>query len=159
MQCKSPCSLPDYRIYPLSCDSLLMDNYGPPLSHWGQKICLFCLTLSTWGLPGGSVVKNLPANAGDVGLIPDLGRSPRAGNDNPLQCFCLENAMARGAWWATVHRVTKSQTQLSDFTSLAVQWLKLCFRFRGMDLIPNMGTKIPLALRPKIKRIKIFSNI
>ena len=116
MQCKSPCSLPDYRIYPLSCDSLLMDNCGPPLSHWGQKLCLFCLPLSTWGLPGGSVIKNPPANAGDVGLSPDSGRSPRAGNDNPLQCFCLENAMDRGAWWATVHRITKSQTRLSDFT-------------------------------------------
>ena len=49
-------------------------------------------------------VKNVPANAGDIrdtGLIPGLGRSPREGNGNP-QCFCLENSMDRGAWWATV---------------------------------------------------------
>ena len=64
--------------------------------------------------PGGSVVKNLLANAEDVGLIHGLGRSPREGNGNPLQCSCLENPMDRGAWWATAHRVAKSQTQLSD---------------------------------------------
>ena len=57
------------------------------------------------------VVKNSPANAGDVrdaGLIPELGRSPGGGNGNPLQYSCLENSMDRGAWWATVHGVAKS---------------------------------------------------
>ena len=53
------------------------------------------------------VVKNLPANTGDVGLIPGLGRSPGEGHDHPLQYSCLENPMDRGAWWATVHGVTK----------------------------------------------------
>ena len=58
------------------------------------------------GFPGGAVVKNPPANAGDVrveGSIPGLGRSPGVGNGNPLQYFCLENPMDRGAWQATVH--------------------------------------------------------
>ena len=67
--------------------------------------------------PGGSVVKNLPANAediGDMGSIPGLGRSPGEGDGNPLQYFCLGNPMDRGDWWATVHGVTKSLTQLSD---------------------------------------------
>ena len=50
------------------------------------------------GFPGGSVVKNLPANAGDVGSIPGLGRSPGEGNGNPLQAFCLEKHMDRGFW-------------------------------------------------------------
>ena len=59
------------------------------------------------GFPGGSVVKNLPANAGDMDLIPGLGRSPGEGNGNLLQYFCLGNSMDRGAWQATVHRVTK----------------------------------------------------
>ena len=59
------------------------------------------------GFPGGSAVKNLPANAGDTGLIPGLGRSPGEGNGNPLQYFCLENSMDRGAWQATVHGVAK----------------------------------------------------
>ena len=61
------------------------------------------------GFPGGSVVKNLPANAGDRGPIPRLGRSGR-GHGNPLQYSCLENSMDRGAWWATVHAVAKSWT-------------------------------------------------
>ena len=63
------------------------------------------------GFPGGSVVKNPPANAGDTGdggPIPGWERSPQVGNDNPLQISCLENSMGRGAKWATVHRVAKS---------------------------------------------------
>ena len=62
--------------------------------------------------PGGSVVKNLSANAGDVGLIPGVGRSPGEGNGNPLQYSFLENSMDRGAWWATVRGVAKSRIQL-----------------------------------------------
>ena len=57
--------------------------------------------------PGGSVVKNLPANVADVGLIPGSGRSPGEGNGNPLQYSGLENPMNRGAWQATVHGVAK----------------------------------------------------
>ena len=62
------------------------------------------------------VLKNPPVNAGDMrhmGLIPRLGRSPGIGNGNSLQYSCLENYMARGAWWATVHDVAKSRIQLS----------------------------------------------
>ena len=62
------------------------------------------------GFPGGSVVKNPLANAGntrDVDLIPGLGRSPGGGHGNPLQYSCLENPMDRGAWWATVRRAAK----------------------------------------------------
>ena len=60
------------------------------------------------------LVKNLPANAGDLALIAGWGRSPGEGNGNPLQYSCLENPMDRGAWQASFHRVTKSQTQLGD---------------------------------------------
>ena len=60
-----------------------------------------------WGFPGGSVVKNPPANAGDAGSIPGPGRSPGERNGNPLQHSCLGNPMDRGAWRATVHGVTK----------------------------------------------------
>ena len=60
--------------------------------------------------PGSSVINNLPANPGDPGLIPGLGRSLGEGNGNPLQYSCLGNPMDRGAWWATVHGVTKSWT-------------------------------------------------
>ena len=66
--------------------------------------------LYTYGVPGGSVVKDLPASAGDardLGSNPGSGRSPGAGNGNSLQYSCLENPMERGgAWWATVHGVT-----------------------------------------------------
>ena len=59
------------------------------------------------------VVKNLPANAGDLGdvpsSIPGLGRLPGEGHGNPLQHSCLENLMDKGVWWVTVHRVAKSQ--------------------------------------------------
>ena len=59
------------------------------------------------GFPGGSVVKHSPANVGDSGLIPGSGRSPGEGNGNPLQYSCLGNPTGRGAWWATVHGVSK----------------------------------------------------
>ena len=71
--------------------------------------------------PDAAVVKNLPANAEDKGLIPRWGRPPRMRNDNPLQCSCLGNPMDRGDWQATVHGVTKSQTQLSTKTSKKVK--------------------------------------
>ena len=66
------------------------------------------------------VVKNLLVNAGDVrdaGSIPGSGRSPKGGHSNPLQYFCLENPMDRGAWWATVHGVAKSWTRLKWLSS------------------------------------------
>ena len=70
------------------------------------------------GFPGDSVVKNLPAKAGDtrdVGLIPGLGRYPGGGHGNLLQYCCLEKPMNRGAWRVTVHEVTKSWKQLSIY--------------------------------------------
>ena len=76
------------------------------------------------------MIKNLPANAGDIkdeGSILGLGRSPVGGLGNPLQYSCMENPMDRGAWWAVVHRISKSWTQLKR---LSMQ-------------LPNMyGTKI-----------------
>ena len=64
----------------------------------------------TLGFPGGSVVKNLLVNAGDLGSIPGSGRPPGEGNSNPLQYSCLENPMDREGWWATVHRGEKEST-------------------------------------------------
>ena len=62
-----------------------------------------------WGFPGSSVGKESACSAGDPGSIPGLARSPGAGNGNPLQYPCLENPINRGAWWAAVHGVAKSQ--------------------------------------------------
>ena len=67
-------------------------------------------------LLGGSDVKEPTCHAGDMGLIPGLGRSPREGNDYPLQYSCLGNPMVRGAWQATVHGFAKSQTRLNEHT-------------------------------------------
>ena len=69
------------------------------------------------GFPDGSVEKNQPTNAGeagDPGWIPESGRFPGEGSGNPLQYSCLETPMDREAWQATVHGVTKNQTQLSN---------------------------------------------
>ena len=71
--------------------------------------------------PGDSDGKESACNAGDLDSIPELGRSPGEVNGNPLQCSWLENPMDGGAWQATVHGVTKSQTRLSHFTSLHPQ--------------------------------------
>ena len=68
--------------------------------------------MSTLGFPGGTVVKNLPANAEDVCSIPGSGKFPGEGNGNPLQYSCLGNPMDRGAWQASVHGVAKE----SDMT-------------------------------------------
>ena len=62
------------------------------------------------GFPGGSDGKESACNAGDMGLIPGSGIFPGEGNGNLLQYSCLKNSMDRGAWWATVHGVAKSQT-------------------------------------------------
>ena len=86
------------------------------------------------------VVKNLPANAGDVkgtGSIPGSERFPGGGNGSPPQYSCVENPMDRGAWWATIHRVTKSRTRLKQLSMYMSQsrWLKShCSSSRFIDL-------------------------
>ena len=72
-----------------------------------QVICKQTGTDNQNGFPGGSVVKNLPATAGDVGSISGSGRSAEEGNGNPLQYSCLGNPTVRGAWWAAVRRVAR----------------------------------------------------
>ena len=66
------------------------------------------------GFPNGSVGKESACNAGEPGSVPGLRRSPEEGNGNPLQYSCLEKTMDRGAWQATAHGVTKSQTRPRD---------------------------------------------
>ena len=72
-----------------------------------QYTAYFILIPNLQGFPGGAVVKNLPANAGDAGSVPGSGRLPGGGNGNPLQYSCLKNPMDRGAWRATVSGVAK----------------------------------------------------
>ena len=80
-------------------------------NDWIRNMCIYFYVLD---FPCGSVVKNPPANAGDVGSIPGLRTYPGEGNGNPLQYSCLGNPTDRGDWWARVHGVAKSWTQLSD---------------------------------------------
>ena len=80
---------------------------------WSQQnMMIFCYCLK--GFPNSLDGKESVYNAGVLGLVPGSRRSPGEGNGNPFQYSCLENSMDRGAWWATVHGVTKSQTRLSD---------------------------------------------
>ena len=67
------------------------------------------------GFPGGLDGKESACNSGDLGSIPGLERFPGGGHGNPLQCSGRESPRDRGAWWATVHGVAKSWTQLSDY--------------------------------------------
>ena len=73
----------------------------------------FLLLSSRKDFPGGSVLKNPPANAGDVSLIPGSGRSPGEGNGNPLQYSCLGNPMDRAPWWAPVMRSQRARHDLA----------------------------------------------
>ena len=72
-------------------------------------ICI-CICICVYGLPWWLSGKESACNAGDLGLIPGLRRSPGEGHGNPLQYSCLENPMNREAWWATVHRVSQLDT-------------------------------------------------
>ena len=86
-------------------------------THTCTYICRYIYINTYMGFPAGSVVKNLPAKAGDTGdagSVPGLGRSPGGGNGNPFQYSCLGNPMDRGAWKATFPEVIKNQTQLND---------------------------------------------
>ena len=112
-----------------------------------------------WGFIRAShvalVVKKLPVNAGDTrdaSLIPRLGRSPREGNGNPLQYSCLENLMDRGAWQATVHRVAKSQTQLTRLSThmLGIHWDQTCMWREGG--VGGAGCLNPPAALPRTGR-------
>ena len=88
-------------------------SWGRGMVNWESGINIDTLPYIIWASQVVQVVKNRPANAGDLkdaGLIPGLGLSPGGGHNNPLWYYCLENPMDRGAWWATVHRVAKSQT-------------------------------------------------
>ena len=93
------------------------------------------MTLKNKDFPGGSDGKVSVYNAEDPGSIPGSGRSAEEGNGNPLQYYCLENPMDRGAWLATVHGVAKSRTRLSDIP------------------FPVPVSKIVLFLIPKLKVI------
>ena len=106
---------------------LVLPEASTHISPLGKRISLL------WGFPGDTVVKNPPVNAGHRGSISRSGRSPGVGNASLLQYSCRENPMDRGAWQATVHRVMKSWTWLSNWaheSNLFYEWPN----WRGMSL-------------------------
>ena len=105
----------------LSVVTLLWRNLATPMMRMNitsDVMWMGCDTImrkhQTNPFPGGSGSKEYACNAGHLGSISALGRSPREGNGYPLQYSCLENSVNIGAWQATVHGVTKSQTRLND---------------------------------------------
>ena len=107
-----------------------------------------------WGFPGGSVIKNLPTSAGDVGSVPGLGRCPGGGNGNPLQYSCLKTPMDLGVWWATVQgsqRVGQDwATEYIHLSSFTFEKLYLYYLFishyrfwRGLDILKVWGCICP----------------
>ena len=88
------------------------------LSYWNTVVEILCwnpiILFIKYGSSAGSDSKESACNAGDLGLIPEWGRSPGEGNGNPFQYSCLENSMGSRAWWATAHEVTKSWPWLID---------------------------------------------
>ena len=113
----------------VSCISCIAGRFfitEPPGKRSSLSIFKFAI-LFKWASLVSLMVKNMPANAGhlrDMHLTPRLGRSPGGGHGNPLQCFCLENPLDRGAWRATVHRVIQSRTRLKRLSTHAGFWLE-----------------------------------
>ena len=126
-----------------------------------EHIWIFCdrhCTFSHEGLPFGSDGRESSCNTGDPGLIPGLGRSPGEGNGYPLQYSGLENSMDRGAWWATVHRVTKSWTQSwSIYMKVPKRQLELKATIRKEDILAFLV--IDVALSPTHHLISSHSNL
>ena len=110
-------------------------------------MCWFIFIKCFLGFPVGSVVKNPPANTGDMDSIPGSERSPGEGNDNPLQYSCLGKPMDRGTWWATVHGVTKNQTWLRDWADRMLTQVRWFFGTRAFHLLGPCSLPQRLASR------------
>ena len=100
------------------------------------------------------MIKNLPANAGDIrdaGSIPRLGRSPGGGHGNPLQYSHLENPIDRGAWWVTVHPVTESGTRLKRISMKTLQLSVACPQGRAAASFPLVSQAVCLNHRVSLR--------
>ena len=120
----------------------------PPRKPWELNLRPFVEKgqVTSVGFLGGSAIKNLWVNAGDVGSIPRSGRPPGEGNGNPLQYSCLGNPMDRGAWQATVHEVVvKSQIQLGDsLPTTSDQCTTSIWKWRDIMNTNNRAFLLPL---------------
>ena len=127
--CPRPGDLPDPGIEPVSF----------MFPEWAGR---FSIASTAWGSLVAQTVNNMPA-VGDtwVWSLPGLGRSLEERNGYPLQYSCPESSMNRGAWWATVHEVTKSQTRLSNFQFRST--IKMPSFIRENNTAPKSVTRIP----------------
>ena len=111
-----------------------------------------------WCFPGGSEVKASACNAGDLGSIPESGRSLGEGNGYPLQCSCQKSSMDRGAWWATVHGVTvRHNWAINTFHFHLTH--QLIDRARSFLCSEHQGTNKHLQTRLSFFPISIYSKI
>ena len=109
--------------------------------------------LVTGGFPVGSVVKNLPANTGDMGSIPGLGRSPGEVNGNPLQYPCLENIMDRGAWWLIASTIWTFVGKVMSLLFNTLSWFVIAFLPRSKCLLISW-LQSPSAVILQLQKIK-----
>ena len=130
-------------------DQMVVGRWGGGRECTGNDY--FFMTTYLLGFPGGSVVKDLPANVRHVGLVLGSGRSPGEGNGIPLQYSCLGNATDRGAWQATVHGVTTSQTKLSNQTTVTY----LLYYFNWLQQPYNTITIWQISNKELFKKKKI----
>ena len=132
------------------CTGTLLSYIKCPHMCVVPRLSLLVPTQTWWGFPGGSVVKNPPANAGDSedgDLIPGSGRSPERGNGNPLYYSCLENSMDGAAWQIAVRGVAKSWTQLNDWAHL------LAHRYHSLKIIDRNVLLNQILFKQKRKKI------
>ena len=112
------------------------------------------------GFPGGSVVKNMPANARDTGSIPGLGRSLGEGNGYPLQYSCLGNPIDRGTWQATVHGVTKESDMTKQLKHVLVDKRGNWFLGKADFSYHKQGRYIHNQIRSdqSLSRVRLFAT-
>ena len=135
----------------------------------GTATVTITLVASVWASQVVVVVKNLPANTGDLrdsGSIPGSGRSPGGGYGNPLQYSCLENPMDREAWWVTAHRLTKCWTWLKGLSTHAARvchhWLALCWlpgEWQASPLPPRKLTAQQSSQSSRIVAISVYMHV
>ena len=133
----------NYFFFPLSLSSYIKNVGGSTLDHPGDSTRITNTSKNnSRRFPGGSVVKNPPANPGDTGSIPGLGRCPGGRNGCPLQYSCLENPTDREAWWAAVHGVTESDT--TEHARAVTDGTYLPQTLSSLSLTPHGHTHPPL---------------
>ena len=164
---KTHASWPPSLVGPSWTNSNSLDPLFLPLQGRDRNICPTCLSKLTWGssevaftlrvmgFPGGSDGEEPTCDTGDPGSVPGLGRSPGEGHGNRLQYSCLGNPMDRGAWWAIVHGVTKSQTRPNNehfqhVLKHLLHLLQTAIKYKKYDRRSQITGQTPSIWRPQL---------